>query len=121
MKIELDWKHAWYLLTISLPVALVDQLSKIWASGIKGKPPVAVFDTWFHFIYSENRGALFGMGNQLPEFYRKLIFLGFSSLLTLFILVLILYKSQEKLPVIAYSLLLGGAVGNLIDRFIRGC
>ena len=115
-----EWKNMLYLLTISLPVILMDQFTKLWAISLKGSEQVTVFESWWSFIYVENRGALWGVGNNFPIFYRKLIFLGISSLITLFIVYLLLTYSENRLMKIVYGFVLGGAIGNLIDRFYRG-
>jgi len=113
-------KNIYFLLFISVPVIALDQISKFWALSLQHNPPIAVFDSWFHFRYAENRGALWGLGNNLPEFYRKLIFLGFSSLITLFILYMLFAKKDSKILKAVYALVFGGAIGNLYDRFFRG-
>jgi signal peptidase II len=117
---KLEWKNAVYLLTISLPVFILDQITKVWALSLKDGGQVVVFESWWSFIYAENRGALWGIGGNFPEFYRKLIFLGISSLITLFIVYLLLTYAENRLTRSVYGFVLGGATGNLYDRFFRG-
>ncbi|HNW82811.1 MAG TPA: signal peptidase II [bacterium] len=115
-----EWKNLIYILTVSIPIVLADQLTKVWAISLKGSDKVTVFESWWNFIYAENRGALWGIGNDFPIFYRKLIFLGISSLITLFIVYLLLTYADNRLIKTVYGFVLGGAAGNLIDRFFRG-
>jgi len=115
-----EWKNSIYLLTISLPIVLIDQITKVWAMAFKGGGEKVVFESWWSFIYAENRGALWGLGNNFSEFYRKLVFLGISSVITLVIVYLLLSYSENKLMKYIYGFVLGGALGNLYDRFFRG-
>ncbi len=117
---NLDKKQFFYLAIITLPVFVIDQLTKFWAiSACKTKKIVIIQDFW-NFVYAENRGALWGLGNGFSENMRILVFVFFSSLITLMILYLMFFKKPSKLLSITYALVLGGAVGNLLDRAFRG-
>lgn len=115
-----EWKNSIYLLTISLPIVIVDQITKVWAMTLKGGGEKVVFESWWSFVYAENRGALWGIGSNFSEFYRKLVFLGISSAITLVIVYLLLSYSENKLMKYIYGFVIGGALGNLFDRFFRG-
>jgi len=117
---NLSPKNLIYLLFFALPVVIVDQLSKVWSLKLKGNVPITVIEGFFDLRYAENRGALWGLGNNLSEFYRKFIFVGLSSAITAFIFYLLMDKKNSKTMNIAYSLVLGGAIGNLYDRAFRG-
>lgn len=118
--VKFEWKNLYYILIVSFPVVLSDQLTKFWALSLKGSDKMVMFESWWNFIYVENRGALWGIGNDFPVFYRKLIFLGISSVITLFIVYLLVTFSENRLMKVIYGFVLGGAIGNLIDRFFRG-
>ncbi len=120
MSLNFDWRNALYLITVTVPVFVLDQITKVWAKSLQGKEAVEVFSSWFHLTYAENRGALFGLGNQFSEMMRKLVFLGFSTAVTLVILFAMMIKSESKLMTVIYALVLGGAAGNLFDRFAYG-
>ena len=115
-----EWKNSIYLLTITLPIVIIDQITKIWAIAFKGGGEKVVFESWWSFIYTENRGALWGIGNNFSEFMRKLVFLGISSVITLVIVYLLLSYAENRLMKYIYGFVLGGALGNLYDRFFRG-
>ena len=115
-----EWKNSIYLLTISLPVVLIDQITKVWAMALKGGGEKVVFESWWSFIYAQNRGALWGMGNDFSEFYRQLVFIGISSAITLVIAYLLLSYAENRLMKCIYGFVLGGALGNLYDRIFRG-
>lgn len=117
---KFEWKNTIYLLTVTVPVLILDQITKVWAMSLKDGGKITVFESWWSFIYAENRGALWGIGGNFPEFYRKLIFLGLSSLVTLFIVYLLLTYAENKIMKIVYGFVLGGATGNLYYCFFRG-
>ena len=123
MKLQLrkpEWRNAIYLLTVTLPIIVVDQITKVWAIAFRDGSEKVVFESWWRFIYAENRGALWGIGNDFSECYRRLVCRGISSLITLVIVYLLLAYSENRLMKYIYGFVLGGALGNLYDRFFRG-
>jgi len=80
-----------------------------------------VVENYWHFRYVENPGAAWGLWANLPERFRQPFFLGVSVLALGFISFMYsrLHESQRFLRT-ALSLVLGGAVGNFLDRLIRG-
>jgi signal peptidase II len=107
---------------IALVVLLVDQATKILVHAyLRGKGPVDVVPGFFSLWYSRNPGGLFGYFRDWGDPWR-------TALLTLLpgvAVVLIgsfLARSRETDPVTlgGLGLILGGAVGNLIDRIFRG-
>jgi len=117
---KFEWRNAFYLLIITIPVVILDQATKVWAIALRSGGQVVVFESWWSFIYAENRGALWGIGGNFPEFYRKLIFLGISTVITLFIVYLLFTYAENRLIKVVYGFVLGGALGNLYDRYFRG-
>lgn len=91
----------------------LDRITKIWALNTLVKvPEIVLIKDFFSFSYLENRGAAFGI------FQNKVFFL---ALITFIIMAavgyyLIKYKPNSKLLRISLSLILSGAIGNLIDR-----
>ena len=74
-----------------------------------------LIDNFLKFIYIRNTGAAFGIlsGN--------IIFLIGISLLLIFYIVKEMKKNiDNNLSLLSFSLILGGAIGNLIDRIFRG-
>jgi len=72
---------------------------------------------FFNLVKVWNKGVSFGMFNNLP--FGKIIL----SLITLVIAIFVLYllwKSKTKYSMIYLSLVIGGAIGNLIDRIRFG-
>lgn len=97
-------------LALAAGILAADQLTKLWISATK--PLLHVIPGFFTIHYVENTGAAFGI------LHDKLPFLILVSIAASGILVgLILYeKSSRGLMFAALGSILGGTLGNLIDR-----
>ena len=94
-----------------------DQISKyLVLQNIEMYEEVAVLPKIFHFTYIENKGAAFGM---LAE--HRWVFLVISSIaILIFVIYLIKYKPKDVLLRASLSMVVGGGIGNMIDRCFRG-
>jgi lipoprotein signal peptidase len=104
-------------LVVAALVVVLDQLSKSWVRG--NLPPTNSFPDrgFLDLVYIENYGSAFGLfANQTF----LLIVITLASLLTI-LLFLHFLSPTTTLNVVSLSLILGGAVGNLIDRLRFGC
>ena len=117
---KINWKNSIYLLTVTLPIFIIDFLTKNWALSLKGKEGIVVFESWWSFIYVENKGALWGLGANFPDSVRQLIFLGFSTIVTILVIYLLLAYAETRFMKTIYGFIIAGAFGNLYDRFFRG-
>lgn len=79
---------------------------------------IPVIPDFFHLTYVRNPGAAFGMLGYAPDFIRTPLFF-VLPVLACFWLVYLIWTTRDKnfLHCFSYSLILAGAVGNLIDRF----
>jgi signal peptidase II len=102
---------------IALGVIAVDRGSKVVVDGMDLAAPYQLIGSYLQIIRGENRGGLFGMVQ------------GSAPLLALLsvgvILALVIYHERERLPrvsplTVGVGLLIGGAIGNLIDRVAFG-
>lgn len=105
----------WYLCA-ALAVAL-DQISKYAATQfLQGKPSVVVIDGAFSLTYATNRGAAFSMLSD-----HRWVFLSLSAIAIVAILVVIwIFRRAHALFGVALGMILGGGVGNMIDRVAQG-
>ncbi len=107
---------------ISLSVALLDQITKLLVlKYIPLYTRVEIIQGFFNLTHVRNPGVAFGMLQNFGSNY-QFISLAVISAITLFLLFVILTqtKQDDKLQSASLSLILGGAVGNLIDRFRLG-
>ena len=103
-----------------IAVALItfDQISKNWAiHALAMQEPIVVFPEVFEFRYTENRGVAFSMLQD-----QRWVFIPVSLLMTA-VLVAMLIRSpmrRNKLFSLATTMVIAGAIGNLIDRIFLG-
>jgi signal peptidase II len=72
---------------------------------------------FFNLVMVWNRGISFGMFHDSQN--SNYFFMGFTSIIVL-VLFYFIKKSESKLEAIAFGMIIGGALGNLVDRIIRG-
>lgn len=98
-------------------IIFFDQITK-WLAIIflKGNGPAVVIDKVLRFTYVENRGAAFGMLSD-----HRWVFLILSTVAIVGITVyMIKWRPESKLAYFAVSFIVGGGVGNMIDRIFLG-
>lgn len=115
--------NAWIrLVLVSGSIIIVDQVTKyILKINLALHDHIVVLDNFFNITHVLNPGGAFGFfAGKSPEI-RKFIFLFLSSLVALFVL-WFYKKCAETYIFLSYGLALifGGALGNLIDRFLYG-
>ena len=104
------------VLFFSAIIVIVDQISKsIIKNCMHLYESIPAIPGFFHLTYVVNKGLAFGI--DLP------IGIGINSFLSIiisFFLVFILWRERENILLvrIALALILGGAIGNLIDRIL---
>ncbi len=104
-------------LIIAAVVAILDQVFKILAvNAITENGPITVIDGLLDFVYVENRGAAFGILSDSRWFFIILT----SIVIVGFIVALFKNKSANKMFYISSALIIGGGIGNLIDRIFLG-
>ena len=104
--------------TIAILIICVDQLTKfIIHKNLLLNQSFPIIKGIFHLTLIHNRGAAFGiLKNQIPLFI-------FTSVLAVILIYLNLRKDKQKklsVPTLSLCLILGGALGNLIDRIFLG-
>jgi len=71
--------------------------------------------------YVENEGAFLSLGERLPRSARLVAFIAFPLLvLAAMIVVIVRRRDLHPLMLVGFALLLGGGLGNLVDRIFRG-
>ena len=98
-------------------VLLLDQITKQTIKILlEPNESISVIKGIFEITYVGNKGAAFGI---LPG-YQKL-FISVSTVVVLMIFILFLFKQfDDKISNIAFGLIMGGSIGNMIDRIISG-
>jgi signal peptidase II len=107
---------------VALAVVVVDQLTKVAAHRwLRPAGSVEIVPGFFDLTYSRNRGGLFGYFADLPEPWRVGLLTALPVLAIVLLSRFLLWGDDLSRPArLGLSAVLGGAVGNLIDRLLRG-
>jgi signal peptidase II len=116
-------KTHWLLLLPAGIVIVLDQVSKIWVARIIAQyETIPLISGFLDLVHVRNRGIAFGMLNRADTAFHAYILIAVT--LAAIALILFWFRSLEKDAhgkaahgvIIGLSLVLGGAIGNLIDR-----
>lgn len=113
------------LLFLSLPLYVIDQVTKFWTIGtfpppwIEPDKVIKVVPEFFHLIRVHNQGVAFGLGNGTS--WAPIVFL-VVPIVALTLLRIFWKKGVFSHPLaqIAVALLICGILGNLTDRLVQG-
>lgn len=115
----------WALLLMAFctsAVVIVDQITKkMIVSSLDRLDVVPIIPNFFNLTLTYNRGVAFGLLSDLPPGTREL-FLASATLLAVAVVIYLLLAEyhSDLLGQLAIALILGGAIGNSLDRFILG-
>lgn len=105
---------AWLYSTAGL-VFLADRLTKMWAErALAGGPPIEVIPGVLQLNYTTNSGGAFGLGQSAPW-----LFAG-ATVVVVAVIVAASLRLRHPATAVALGLILGGGIGNLTDRALRG-
>jgi signal peptidase II len=105
------------ILPISLLFVVIDQVVKILViNKMALQQSITIINNFFNITYVRNTGAAWSIlsGNVL-----LLIMISVLALVTIYYY-LIKDKDLNKIDIVSYSMLIGGIIGNLIDRIVHG-
>jgi len=105
-------------LYVSLIVFVLDQLTKIIVRYYKPYE-FEVIGKFFRLTHVENDVGAFGLGTGFSDPLNFILF-RIAPIIVLFIVFFMLRSSKHKLEAITFSLVIGGALGNITDRLIFG-
>lgn len=104
---------------IAMIVMLLDQLTKITMMRLLAYGQSDPVTSFFNLVMVYNKGAAFSLLADQPG-WQRYFFTGISVLASLFILWMLKRHPGQRLFCWALALILGGALGNLIDRVAYG-
>jgi signal peptidase II len=100
-------------LAIAAAIVVLDQLTKIWAVAALSDGPIEVIGTILQFRLTRNPGGAFSL------------LTGLTPVLAILAVVMVVYivrtarRTSDTVMAYFLGLVLGGAVGNLVDRMVR--
>jgi signal peptidase II len=108
---------------VAFAVFLLDQLSKwVIKSRVSAFDTIHVIPGFFNIVHAENRGVAFGLLAASSGAVRGIVLVGVAAVVLIYVTVLLARgRTRENgMLTMALALVLGGAMGNLYDRLVRG-
>lgn len=102
-------------LSVSLLVIVLDQVSKFWLMNTFQYGEGVALTSFFNLVYERNNGAAFSFLASAGG-WQRFFFIGIATVASILIVYLLRKHAAERCFCLALSLVLGGALGNLIDR-----
>jgi signal peptidase II len=99
---------------IAVVVYGVDRLTKALAEDSLPNHPVKLIPGVLHLTYTTNRGGAFGLFGNAPYLFLA------ATLIVCAAIVIASFNVAHRVPAIGLGMVLGGALGNLTDRIVRG-
>lgn len=100
---------------LSIIFILLDQVSKYIVINYLNKD-IEIIKNFFYLIYTKNNGAAF----SILTGKRILLIVVTISIIIGIINYIRKNKTNKKIEILSFSLIIGGSIGNLIDRIVRG-
>jgi len=107
----------WLWLGVALVIFLLDQLTKIAIVGAFQLGESLPITTFFNLVRVHNAGAAFSFLADAGG-WQRWFFTGLGTVAALVMVYLLRMHAGQSLLCLALSLLLGGAVGNVVDRVL---
>jgi signal peptidase II len=106
------WRIAPLTVAVAVAVVVLDQLTKWWAvNELDDRDIDVVWTLRFHLSY--NTGMAFSRGQDWGPL------IGVVALVIVVVLLLSLRRGSSRLTEVTVGLIIGGAIGNIIDRLFR--
>src|SRR5512137_2766558 len=109
----------WPWLGIALAVILLDQFTKTLIVGHYALGDSRTVTSFFNVVRVHNTGAAFSFLAGASG-WQRWFFVGLGAVATVFIVWMLRRHGEQRLFCWALSLILGGALGNVIDRLLHG-
>ena len=109
----------WLWLGMALLVVVLDQLSKTLILGSFQLNDSRTLTSWFNLVRVHNSGAAFSFLAGASG-WQRWFFVGLGTLASGFIVWMLKKHPGQKLFCFAVTMIMGGAIGNVIDRLLHG-
>ena len=109
----------WLWLGLAVVVVLLDQLSKTVIPGIFQLTDSRSITSWFNLVRVHNTGAAFSFLAGASG-WQRWFFVGLGTVASAFIVWMLKKHPTQKLFCFAVTMIMGGAIGNVIDRLLHG-
>ncbi len=106
---------------VGLFIIIVDRITKWLIESSLHYHYIDVIKGFFRIVKARNTGIAFSLFSGEPNQIKQVILVGIS-LIAIYVLHLVVIRLKNPAPlfIVAFGLILGGAIGNLIDRVMYG-
>lgn len=111
--------NLWLWLGLSLVIFLIDQYTKVLIVGSFQYGDNQTITSYFNLVRVHNTGAAFSFLASASG-WQRWFFIGLGTVAAIFMLWMLKSHPSQKLFSFAIACILGGAVGNVVDRIIYG-
>ncbi len=109
----------WLWLGLALLVVVLDQLSKTLILGSFQLNDSRTVTSWFNLVRVHNTGAAFSFLAGASG-WQRWFFVGLGTVASAFIVWMLKKHPGQKLFCFAVTMIMGGAIGNVVDRLLHG-
>jgi signal peptidase II len=114
-----DLKGLAFWLVIAAIVVLADQITKVAIVGAFQLGDIRPVTDFFNLVRAHNPGAAFSFLADAGG-WQRWFFVGLGIVASIFIVWMIRSHPTQKLFCFAVTMIMGGALGNVIDRLLHG-
>jgi signal peptidase II len=100
-------------------VIIADQASKMWIISVFAPGEHMALTPFFNLVIAFNSGAAFSFLAD-ADGWQRWFFVALALGISAWLIILLRKHAGERLMPLALALILGGALGNVIDRFVHG-
>jgi len=110
-------KYTLLLITVGV-VVVCDQVTKLYVDAVMWPhQSITVIENYVDITYVRNPGGAFGLFAEVDRWIVRPLLLGLSAVAAMVIILIYRSTPADRLLVrLTFSLVLGGAIGNFIDR-----
>lgn len=109
-----------FFVSCSLSIVLLDYITKIWIKNNFVMYETKKIFSFLNIFYTKNYGIAFGFFSKQNNFQKWILFSITFAIIVYFLLKIYFISVNSICNNIAYSLILGGALGNFLDRLYHG-
>jgi signal peptidase II len=104
---------------IALLIVILDSIFKQWIFNHLELGSTLVITSFLNIVHFQNTGAAFSFLSEASG-WQRYFFMGISSIAIIMIIRLMRQRLKQPLLCLALTFILGGAIGNLLDRSYYG-